>query len=271
MHDDNLFVIGDIHGNAAALGSLPWRLAVRDFWDTDKIIFLGDFIDRGPNPFNCCDIVKSYQQDCGDVVLRGNHEQLMLDALDDEWKWNAWVHYQNGDTTVKSFAEAYGRQTFSRTEFKELLEEFGWLKWLNSLPLWYEHETRDGKKILFCHAGIHPEGTKDTNFCRPGCYKPGEDDLSVLWIRDHFFHNKNAEQLLDKLGYEKVFVDHTPTFSSRLDFNEKLDKSLEVSPKLAANGRIVLCDTGSGYKNGRLTVLQIDDTLEPSVFWQSEQ
>ena len=264
-----MIVVGDVHGNTSALKDLI------DFYlDTcpqERLIFLGDIIDRGPDPFGCVHLLKNLNALNTEVpiILRGNHEQLMLDSLDDGWKWETWVHYQNGDTTVKSFFDGISGVP-SRTDFKEMLEETGWKRFFDSLPFYHEEEI-GGKKILFCHAGIHPEGNKETNFSRPGQYKLGEDDLSVIWIRDHFFSNPDTPSLLDKLGYEKVFIGHTPTFSGRTDGFKRLDPDAWCSPKLCCDDRVVMCDTGSGYRQGLLTAVRIDDNLEVSIAWQEKR
>lgn len=272
-----MIVIGDIHGNISAL---------EDFIDfylqncpQEKLIFLGDIIDRGPDPFACSHLLKNLNTISvvngervsveNPIILRGNHEQLMLDSLDDGWKWETWVHYQNGDTTVESWRSRFIRHAVSRSDFKELLEETGWLNWFDSLPFYHEEEI-GGKKILFCHAGIHPEGSKETNFSRPGQYKLGEDDLSVIWIREHFFSNPGTPRLLDELGYTKVFIGHTPTISDRVDGFKRLVPDLLHSPKLCCNDMVVMCDTGSGYRRGLLTAVRIDDNLDVSIAWQEK-
>ena len=80
-------VIGDIHGMAAKLESL---LAQIDMWcvanaraERRQLIFLGDYIDRGPDSREVLQIVQRLQAE-GAICLRGNHEELMLRATESE-------------------------------------------------------------------------------------------------------------------------------------------------------------------------------------------
>ncbi|MBG0797435.1 serine/threonine protein phosphatase [Methylocystis sp. L43] len=75
--------VGDIHGMAKKLRLLLDRI---DDWrklnsggEPHQFVFLGDYIDRGPNSREVLQIVQDLQRD-GAVCLRGNHEELMLGA-----------------------------------------------------------------------------------------------------------------------------------------------------------------------------------------------
>ena len=78
------FVVGDIHGRraqfAGLLKSLPRDAA------SDTLVFLGDLIDRGPDaPGVVSDVIELYNDDPERVVvIRGNHEQMMLDFIDED-------------------------------------------------------------------------------------------------------------------------------------------------------------------------------------------
>ena len=74
-----LLAIGDIHGR---LGKL--RELVRQVWPDgeDQVVFLGDYIDRGPDSRGVIDFLLAFAERFPRTVfLRGNHEQLFLDAL----------------------------------------------------------------------------------------------------------------------------------------------------------------------------------------------
>src|ERR1019366_10607556 len=78
-------VIGDIHGMAAKLESLLGQI---DMWcaanaraERRQLIFLGDYIDRGPDSREVLQIVQRLQAE-GAICLRGNHEELMLQATE---------------------------------------------------------------------------------------------------------------------------------------------------------------------------------------------
>src|SRR5437870_1534791 len=75
------YVIGDIHGRLKLLDQLienvPWDVA------HNKIVFLGDIIDRGNDaPGVVNRVIELVKSNPNIVVLRGNHEQMLLDCLD---------------------------------------------------------------------------------------------------------------------------------------------------------------------------------------------
>src|SRR5918997_1278246 len=78
------FVVGDIHGRRAQLASLLEALPREA--DSDTLVFLGDLIDRGPDaPGVVSDVLAMHRENPERVVtLRGNHEQMMLDFIDED-------------------------------------------------------------------------------------------------------------------------------------------------------------------------------------------
>src|SRR5688500_611589 len=87
------YVIGDVHGRIDQLKQLerdvPWDL------DKDKIVFLGDLIDRGDGIPQVVDEVLRLQERNPNVLsLRGNHEQMLLDCL--EYGDLGWLLPENG-------------------------------------------------------------------------------------------------------------------------------------------------------------------------------
>jgi Calcineurin-like phosphoesterase len=85
-------VIGDIHGMAAKLENL---LGQTDMWcaanaraELRQLIFLGDYIDRGPDSRQVLQIVQRLHAE-GAICLQGNHEELMLRATESERDLNS--------------------------------------------------------------------------------------------------------------------------------------------------------------------------------------
>jgi len=80
--------IGDIHGCLRALERLIERISPGEY---DKLIFLGDYIDRGPDAKGVVDFLLQLSRRTQCVFLRGNHEQMLLDVIDnndDIFLWN---------------------------------------------------------------------------------------------------------------------------------------------------------------------------------------
>jgi serine/threonine protein phosphatase 1 len=80
-------VIGDIHGCQVALMCLLDQVGLRA---EDKIIFLGDYIDRGPASRAVIDSLIKLTETYQTTFLRGNHELMMLEGREDDPKANLW-------------------------------------------------------------------------------------------------------------------------------------------------------------------------------------
>jgi serine/threonine protein phosphatase 1 len=154
------YAIGDVHGCLDQLERLV-DLCERDAAsERVKFIFLGDYIDRGPDSRGVIDFLINLQKYSPDeiICLRGNHEDLLLAALESE---DAELHWrQNGAAaTLKS----YRAQSPADIPDKHIY-------WIRSLPLFHD----DGHRY-FVHAGIHPD--RPINEQRP---------RDLLWIREPF-------------------------------------------------------------------------------------
>jgi calcineurin-like phosphoesterase family protein len=96
--------VGDIHGFLAPLIDLLARLRAEVTAD-DTVVFLGDYIDRGPDSKGCIDAILAFEQDiAGTVVcLRGNHEDWLLQTLGDFCR-HSWVIGMDGYDTIRSYS-----------------------------------------------------------------------------------------------------------------------------------------------------------------------
>jgi serine/threonine protein phosphatase 1 len=104
------FAIGDIHGNLAALDDLLDQLAVRvDAPDT--VVFLGDYIDRGPDSRGCIDRILDFRSTCRArvVTLIGNHEDWLLRSIRDPTR-HSWILGMEAFPTISSYSSAVARQ-----------------------------------------------------------------------------------------------------------------------------------------------------------------
>ena len=84
-----LFAIGDVHGYADHLKALQDFIArrIRDSYDPSEVtvVWLGDYVDRGPKPRETLDLVRHGLgiEGVREIALRGNHESFLLDMIDD--------------------------------------------------------------------------------------------------------------------------------------------------------------------------------------------
>ena len=95
-----IYAIGDIHGEADALRQMLAKLPVQP---TDLVIFLGDAINRGPDPFDCIAQIIAFDR-CAKIFIQGNHEEAMLLFLEEGDI--ATLAGLNGQTTLDSYARA---------------------------------------------------------------------------------------------------------------------------------------------------------------------
>lgn len=217
-----LYCIGDIHGRLDRLE------AVHALIDADALasskprveIYLGDFVDRGPDSAGVITSLISRMETCGCVFIMGNHERLLLDALDGKLPIHQWRAF-GADPTALSYgldprqlAEAgFAGHAMLRAaiphDHRTFLD--------NLLPFWHHGS------YLFVHAGV-----------RPGIGLHDQNEKDLLWIRSEFLRSRT--------DFGAVIVHgHTPC----------------ETPELWPN-RVNL-DTGA-YATGRLSCARIDET-----------
>lgn len=135
--------IGDIHGCINALTSLIDFVGLQP---DDKIVTLGDYVDRGPNSRAVLDYIIALGKSHDLVPLRGNHEIMMLDSRTKESWFRAWLSY-GGEATLRSYsssdsqAGSFGDVPDEHIEFLE-----------NALSPYYECESH-----FFVHANADAE------------------------------------------------------------------------------------------------------------------
>ena len=187
----NYWIIGDIHGELALLEQLLENISR---FDPDLIIFVGDFIDRGPNVKEVIDCIMSMETKV--VCLLGNHELMMLNAMDDMGYGGSPIelwYYNGGEATMHSF----GFTSFFTLQSQM---ESRYLEFFQNLGICYSFEPVKGLKILVTHAGISPsipvgdqigmKNHKEMN--RYLLEKHIEPTNSFLWTREAFFESDPA-------------------------------------------------------------------------------
>lgn len=188
---ERLYAVGDIHGCAGLLRSLL-ALIDRDASGVGRrFVFLGDYVDRGPDSKGVIDALLAIRADLpATVFLRGNHEQAMLDFLNAPDHNEEWLHW-GGDKTL----ESYGVADIWRKHPSELARELAarlpasHREFLGSLELW-----RVIGDYAFVHAGF-----------KPGVALADQVERDCLWIRAEFH---NAEP--DKRPSQTVVHGHHP-------------------------------------------------------------
>jgi serine/threonine protein phosphatase 1 len=96
--------VGDIHGCSAALAAL--LDALRPGPD-DTLVALGDYIDRGPDSRGVLDQLVALAGRCVLVPLLGNHEEMLLAALEGQSELNYWLKF-GGTAALASYGYSGG-------------------------------------------------------------------------------------------------------------------------------------------------------------------
>ena len=138
-----VLAIGDIHGCSQALDVL---LRAVDPQPDDLIITLGDYVDRGPDSRGVIDRLLTLRQSHHLVPLLGNHDQMMLEAREQEVEETDWFCWCGGEETVASYpaVEGGGRLAGVPDAHWEFLER--------SCVDWFETDAH-----FFVHANVFPD------------------------------------------------------------------------------------------------------------------
>ena len=98
------FAIGDIHGNLDGLQDLLAQMSP-EVRRGDIVVFLGDYVDRGPDSKGCVDAILGFRDStAADVVcLLGNHEDWLLETRQDFCR-HAWLRVMDGWDTIRSYS-----------------------------------------------------------------------------------------------------------------------------------------------------------------------
>jgi serine/threonine protein phosphatase 1 len=128
------YVIGDIHGRTEPLQRL---LATISPGKGDFVVFLGDYIDRGPDSRGVVETLIQYRDASHANVrfLKGNHEAAMLCSLNDPCR-HTWIVGMEGLATVRSYSESVASQ------FDSTMSDLGPALFEQRLPLPYDNLVR---------------------------------------------------------------------------------------------------------------------------------
>ncbi len=226
-----LIAIGDIHGQRELLLELIGLIGPTA---DDQLVFLGDYIDRGPQTPQVLDWLIDFKALYPQtVLLRGNHEQMLLDALRDiadcQRTNNGWLEkmFAFGSSFLPESAEFFiacgGLETL--LAYHPLVDEFDPLGAFASIPQRHIDLLRATDfyylqgQFLFVHAGVDPEDPFGEN-----------SHQSLIWERRPLW--------VDRPGWEWVVVHgHTPV---REPFFGRLEVALDTGA--GHHGRLTACD-----------------------------
>ncbi|MDX2033126.1 MAG: metallophosphoesterase family protein [Blastocatellia bacterium] len=211
-------VVGDIHGKLSLFNRLLEEMAYRP--GEDRLILIGDLVDRGENSRGVVDRALELKNGSPNhvVVIRGNHEAMMLAALARPESEHAELWYYNGGIeTLQSYADEEGNLD---------VPEEHW-DFIASLPTWYEDE-----HAIYVHAGL-TEG-EDGQFIHP---KETAESPELYWARNRKFFTG--------YGGKTVVFGHTIT---GMIFGER--------ERVWVRENVIGVDTGA-YLTGTLSAIEL--------------
>lgn len=222
-----LYAVGDIHGRLdlleAILELIADDAAAEANAEQRTLVFLGDYVDRGPDSRGVVErLITGSTQGFDTHFLKGNHEAILLDFLQEAWRLDHWL-LNGGEATMRSYGVDTARLALLgappevwRQAFAECLPG-AHLRFFKSLKL-----NVSFGDYLFVHAGV-----------RPGVPLAAQAEADLVWIRGPFLNHAEP--------FGKIVVHgHTP----------------ETMPVVRSN-RIGI-DTGAVF-TGRLTALKLRD------------
>ena len=178
MATGRTFVIGDIHGCGKAL-----RTLIEDIMPlaNDTMVFLGDYIDRGPNSRDVIDQLIELKRQCRAVFLRGNHEVMLQAVLNGGANPALWIR-NGGRATMASYGGTIERIPEPHREF------------LDGLRPHYETS-----QCIFVHANYDP--TRPMHL---------QDEQDLYW------RHLCVDIPIPHHSGKTVFVGHTPQAGGRV-------------------------------------------------------
>jgi serine/threonine protein phosphatase 1 len=224
-------VIGDIHGGLRALHQIIERGNVTT---KDTLIFLGDYVDGWSQSPQVIDYLIDLGEKQKCIFIRGNHDELLLDWLENSTDNREWYKH-GGEATVIAYATISEATKLKHVAFLKSLENY----------------YLDDKNRLFIHAGF-------TNM----------NGIAYEYFPKLFYWDRTLWETALSLGenlektswfyprrlslYDEIYIGHTPV--------TRIGETIPIKKACIWN-----VDTGAAFK-GPLTIMDVDS----KEFWQSE-
>ncbi|REK77011.1 metallophosphoesterase family protein [Paenibacillus paeoniae] len=166
-------MISDIHGCLEPFERLLEK--VRYVPEQDRLILIGDYVDKGPQSREVVEAVMRLVERHGAIALRGNHDQRLVDFIrgNDPVVLHKFAEH-GGPPTLQSYVGFSEVTERSREKAREMMEEqyASHLDFLADLPLYVEDDHH-----IYVHAGLRP-GTSDWTL---------QSDHDFMYIKDEFY------------------------------------------------------------------------------------
>lgn len=224
----NRWVIPDIHGCLLTLKTLIEYQIVPE--KNDEFIFLGDYIDRGPDSKGVIDYIMDLEEKGHKVTaLMGNHEDYCITAFEEDLHVKSFLGIRPKTKTHKEWEVYGGKQTLQSFDAERPRNiPLKYIEWMKKLNYFVEVDN-----FIIVHAGINFE-----------IDNPLEDKYAMIWVREFEVNS-------DKIGNKKVIHGHVPV---NLEFIDMAIKTVGSKYIDLDNG--IYFSNRAGY--GNLVALELN-------------
>ena len=229
----NIYAIADIHGEYELFLKILKKI---NFSKNDKLIILGDILDRGKQPLK----ILEYTMERDNIeIIMGNHEKMFLDfvlaedEMDKYFAYHMWMN-NGGHTTLAEY------DTLNTYEQEKIIN------YLKNLPLYKVIDN-----YILVHSGLNMSGlSSDLDI---GEIMKAQNSEDLLWSREEFYKFKAVEDYIVVFG-------HTPTPFLR---NQKENYDFSIWHDEKYKDKIGI-DSGAtfGEIGGMLSCLRLNDRME---------
>ena len=235
---NQIFVVGDIHGCKDLLDNIHQKIikASKNKKGEKLIIYLGDYIDRGPDIKETIQTLIDFNpSNFKKIFLLGNHEKMLLEFISENRNSPfVWI-YNGGSETLKSYGIDLSNKIDDTMDLiidKDLRKKFIELIPLSHMDFFNQLIINfTWQNYFFVHAGINPNIPFNM-----------QEKETMLWTREKSFFSP-------KMTYSKIIVHgHTPVEKvEHYPFRINLDTGSFYSGKLSClkieNGKLSFLDT----------------------------
>lgn len=203
---ENYIFISDIHGNLETLTLIDQ--AQKDYPEA-QLVAGGDYIDGRSHVKEVLDYLIE-QKARGAIVLRGNHEQMLLNFADKkEHQEGIWFYNSGNKTLINLFGQEVAAEELKGSKY---------YRFLNGCPIMYETP-----HLIFVHAGVRP----DEKYNDPATYTETtyglkfDYDFFRIWARERYWYSDiENEVIAHNLTGKTIVTGHTPTAGLEGNFDD---------------------------------------------------
>jgi serine/threonine protein phosphatase 1 len=219
-----IYAVGDVHGRFDLMQIAERRIDehIASHDATAVVIFLGDYVDRGPQSKEVVERLMEMTKDnpsC--IALKGNHEDMMIDAITGTGISLWWQN--GGDATMTSYSNDVP------------MEHIDWMKDLPTM-------VKDDQGRVYVHAGLMPDVSADD-----------QQDEWNLWIRDRFLNAR-----ADQFDVPHIVHGHTPYhYSKKPDAPELLPHRTNLDTAAFHTGILTIGVFDADEPGGPIEIIQV--------------